>query len=115
MIEIEVRGLDEALAILARMQEQLQPGRAFGEILSWVLDSLKGYAASITPVVTGRLQAGHTVEIRGLEGILYNPVPYAGFVHAMGGHRAFYDRTMTEAAPAIMGRAVQMLAEDILR
>lgn len=112
-MRIEVTGLVEAQAMLDQIRQNLKPRGVFGDVMQTVLEQLRAYAASITPVVTGRLQAGHYTVLRGLEGYLANDVPYAEIVHAMGGHRAFYDRTMREAAPAILDRAAMILVERL--
>lgn len=68
------------------------------------------YASDISPFVTGSLSASHIAEDMGDFTLVHisetavnpfsleDPHEYGPKVHAMGGHRAFYDRTVDEKA-----------------
>ena len=72
------------------------------------------YASDISPFVTGSLSASHIVTDMGDSSLVHisetavnpfsleDPHEYGPKVHAMGGHRAFYDRTVDEAADQII-------------
>lgn len=70
------------------------------------------YASHISPFVTGSLSASHIVSEMGDYSLVHisqhttnpwsdeDPWQYGPKVHAMGGQRAFYDRTVEERAPS---------------
>lgn len=74
------------------------------------------YASSISPFVTGSLSASHTVSEMGDFSLVHisehttnpfsdeDPWQYGPEVHAMGGHRAFYTRTVAEASDDVVER-----------
>ena len=73
-----------------------------------LIEDLKRYAQSITPVQTGSWQSAHTVEVTDRTAVLYiepnvvnvrtgDPViSYASTYEEEGGERAIYKRTMEE-------------------
>lgn len=74
------------------------------------------YASSISPFVTGSLSASHIVSDMGDFSLVHinptavnpfsdeDPYQYGPKVHAMGGHRAFYARTVDEEADFAIDR-----------
>lgn len=74
------------------------------------------YAADISPFRTGSLSASHIATDMGPFTLVHinpdatnpfsdeNPPEYGPKVHAMGGHRAFYSRTVFEASELIIDR-----------
>lgn len=75
------------------------------------------YARSITPVKTGALQRSHIITVLAAHTLVHinpdavnpfspeDPPEYGPKVHARGGHRAFYDRTVAEYGPVILQKA----------
>lgn len=88
------------------------------------------YARSITPVVTGSLQASHMITVFGDHSLIHinpsavnpysleNPPTYGPKVHAKSDDRAFYDRTVAEFGPVLLqtaeDRAIEILRLESL-
>jgi len=115
MLFLRVTGVSELARELEGIQLTLEGRMFFEDLLGVAAEDISLYAASITPVITGRLQAGHSVigAFRNMTWWVFNEVEYAEYVHAMGGHRAFYDRTVIEYVPEVADRVIRDLAEAI--
>lgn len=113
MITLSITGMTELENTLDGVRLTLEGGALLNRLIGEATWDIELYAAMITPVVTGRLQEGHSVigSFRDMTWWVFNEVEYAEYVHAMGGHRAFYDLAVLEYAPERLNRVVYDLAE----
>ncbi len=116
-VSLGIEGIQEAQAANLRDIAELQPTGSFGQALQYVTAGLHRHAVGVTHVATGALRASHRMRLDGLRGEVYidpaarNPhgaltSDYGPIEHARGSSHAFYDRTLGEAGPALVERAI---------
>jgi len=114
--KLTIRGLEEAQAVNRRRLAALRPDSDAGRAIQTVVQTLQGYAKTITHRDTTALQASHLGEVHGLQGRIFinpsainprgqRPSVYGELEHARGGSHAFYDRTVAERGPAAQQEA----------
>lgn len=128
---VSIEGIQEAQAANLRAIAMMEP-EGLGRVVQMVLPELHRYAVSITHVWKhwgGALRASHRMKIdekgaNSARGEIFidpsavnprgqSPAKYGVFEHARGGPHAFYQRTMTEQAPASAGRALRFMQERL--
>lgn len=78
-----IKGIKEARNVLDEVKKEiLDGGEVAGPTLDKATDAMMGLIDARTPVDTGRLVTGNKKrKINNFAIVIYNEVPYAGFVH----------------------------------
>lgn len=110
-MSIEVVGLEEVLARLARLSQRASSDRTYEGPLTSGINELHRFAVSISPEITGAYKAAHRVSVGNARAQLSNAIRYAGDVESRHG---VYERTYEEAKD--VGKEVtKEILEEILR
>jgi hypothetical protein len=131
---VTIKGIQEAQRANLRAIATLQPQGRLGRALQMVMAELHRYAVSITHVWIvwgGALRASHRIGVLTLtenngRGEIFidpsamnprgqRPSVYGIYEHARGGEHAFYERTVNQAGPGAVGRAMRFLQEGLGR
>jgi hypothetical protein len=127
MIDVTIKGVQEAQQRNQRVIAELKPAGAMGRAVQYATATLQRYAIGITHVDTGSLRASHRMSISGTRGTIYidpgstnprsgnKPSIYGLVEHARGGSHAFYGRTIAEAGPQAVKQASDMIKVAVER
>lgn len=125
MIDVSIRGLQEAQAAVLRAVAALRPTGALGKAVRYVTLAAHRWATAHTVVDTGSWRASHRPDVRGLTGRIFvdpaavnprggHPGVYGPALElTRGGRYAVYARTVNEAGPQLL-KAGGKIIEDAL-
>ena len=135
MIDPVIKGLREAQRWNARAIASMKPTDAFGRAIQTIITQIHRHEVSITHVGRywrgggwrggGTLRASLRMEFRGLRARTYidpnaiNPISrskpsmYGVIENARGGEHAFAERTVDNAAPAIVNKAMAYFSRSV--
>ena len=127
MVEVTIRGIQEAQRANERIIAAMRPRGAFGRAIQVATSRVHRYAIAVSHVDTGAMRASHRMRLQlaqlmgivSLDQSARNPrsgVPthvYGYYEHERGGSHAFYARTVQEAGPRIVADAGHMIRRGL--
>lgn len=119
-----VRGLEKIQAARLQLLKAMEPQGAFGRAVLYATTELAQGVMERIHVDTGTYRAAQIPRVQGLVGRVYtgayrNPKSgtpasvYGPYEEARGGSHAAYANTYKSDGPRVLGRAAQMVREDL--
>lgn len=124
IITASVEGYEAARGAVERAIKVAKPEGRMGQAITFATTEAHRYAANVVHVDTGTLRSALTLRVSGSHGTVgvgptINPKShrpanrYAPFEEGRGGSHAFFERTVAEAGPGVVSRAIEMLKEGL--
>lgn len=123
MIDLDIRGIQEAQLRNLEMMNDLQPSGGLGRLVHNVTSWLHRFITSIVHVDTGALKGAQQMSFDGLRGVVFTdpgavnprsgerPAIYGAIENARGGSHAFFDMTVAAAPQIVEQSARQFIYE----